>query len=57
MAEGVKIQIIKCSNDQYWYIDKIGEIFTVYDIVQGDYRVKQGLGAYCVLKSDCKIIS
>jgi len=52
----MRIKIIKCSNSEYWYADKIGEIYDVYDIVFGDYRVKQEVGAYCVLNEDVELL-
>lgn len=52
----MKLKIIKCSNSEYWYADKIGQMFDVYDILQGTYRVKQGMGAYCVLNKDVELL-
>ena len=53
----LKVKIIKCSNENYWYKDKIGETFDVYDVIQGDYRLKVGLRAFLVLKEDVEIIT
>lgn len=52
----MKAKIIKCSNPSYWYTDKIGQIFNVYDRIQGNYRLKVRLSAFCVADDDIEII-
>ncbi|WP_164463129.1 hypothetical protein [Chryseobacterium indoltheticum] len=52
----MKAKIIKCGNPQYWYADKIGQVFTIYDRIQGDYRLRVGLAAKCVADEDIEII-
>jgi hypothetical protein len=52
----MKAKIIKCSNPDYWYADKIGQVFNVYDRIQGDYRLKIGMSVFCVLDGDIEII-
>lgn len=52
----LKAKIIKCSNPNYWYADKIGQIFYVYDRVQGNYRLKVGMSAFVVVDEDIEII-
>lgn len=30
MSETIRVKIIKCSKDTFWYSDRIGEIFEVF---------------------------
>ena len=52
----MKAKIIKCSNPDYWYANKIGQIFNISDRIQGDYRLKVGMSAFCVADEDIEII-
>ena len=51
-----KIIIIKCSNKELWYAEKIGKTFEIADVFKNTYSVYYGIGECQVLKKDCKII-
>jgi hypothetical protein len=61
----MKIKIIKCSESQWWYSDKIGEVFDdVRDYGELDFMVTGTIicegkpipGGGCILKTDVIII-
>jgi hypothetical protein len=54
----LKVKIIKCSHDKFWYKDRIGEIFNVDDVCAREYYVKPGKGfnLSCILKIDAEIV-
>ena len=51
------IQIIKCSNEIYWYNKKIGRIYEVYEETSDYYRVKTKKTHMSLLKSDTVLAS
>lgn len=54
----LKIKIIKCSHDKFWYKDRVGEVFNVDDVCVRDYYVKlgKGLSLSGILKIDAEIV-
>ena len=54
----LRVKIIKCSHDKYWYKDRVGEVFNVDDICVRDYYVRLGKGRSLsgILKIDAEII-
>jgi hypothetical protein len=54
----MKIKIIKCSSDNYWYKDYIGEIFNVLESESKAFKVEyKSICDYFVQHEDCKIIN
>lgn len=50
----MKVKILKCSADVYWYHDKIGQIFIVSEINSVCYRVNIKENNYRrIFKMDC----
>lgn len=53
----MKIKIIKCSEEVFWYSDKIGKTYDVLSIDDNDYFVYRGDGQCgCLSIDDCEII-
>lgn len=53
----MKIKITKCSNPDWWYCIRIGEIFDVTDCDEEDFWVFDSLSApalYCISREDCR---
>lgn len=48
----MKVRITKASKSDYWYVDRIGEIFEVENYDMKDYLITSNY----IKKSDCKII-
>jgi len=55
MSKYFKVEIIKCSNKDYWYADRIGNIVLVKEIHEhlAYYECKRG---DLILKNDVKLI-
>ena len=54
----LRIKIIKCSHEKYWYNNRVGEIFSVVDECVRDFYVKNQNGtSYGVLKIDAEVVS
>lgn len=53
----MKVKITKCSSNNYWYYNKIGEIFDVVDngIFKGQFATLK-LNGYFIDKNDCEIV-
>ena len=50
----MKVKIIKCENPEYWYADKIGEVF---EVEEWDIRNYKKFGSCdLIIKSDCEIV-
>ena len=48
------VRIIKCCGKNYWYKDKIGYVYDVYDQSEEDYLV---CGTWnLIMKCDCEIV-
>lgn len=56
---GMKIEIMRCSRESYWYCGRIGETFHVIHEDATDYHVvPDDMGVNCmVLKTDAKIVN
>lgn len=52
----LKIKIVKCSHDKYWYRDRVGEIFNVHDICTRDYYVIIDKRLRGILRIDAEIV-
>jgi hypothetical protein len=58
----MKVEIIKCEKDTYWYADKIGDFFIVEELLVGInndvYRIKDTIRTRprYLKKSDVKIL-
>lgn len=51
----MEVKIIKCSNPNYWYVDKIGDIFkAIYDQDEYGYYIKYN---GWITENDCEIVS
>lgn len=51
----MKVEIISCSNNKYWYLYQIGSVFNVCDESEGFYSV-EGYESLEIVKSDCRLI-
>jgi trans-2-enoyl-CoA reductase len=54
------VEIIKCSGDNYWYKDKVGEkmIVTLAEgWATGDFSPIGQEQTHCIYKEDCKVLS
>lgn len=53
----MKVKIVKCSNPEYWYADKIGKVF---EVINNDNENYEAISAYgtegYILKKDTEII-
>ena len=52
----MKVKIVKCSSDSYWYKNRIGDDFKVEHYNNENYRAINIDGLFLLLKSDCEII-
>jgi len=54
----MQVKIVKCSDDMYWWKDKIGEICKVIGELDYDYivRCSSEVNHFGILKSDCEIV-
>lgn len=52
----LKIKIVKCSHEKYWYKDKVGETFNVDDVCVRDYYVNVDKSLKGILKIDTEIV-
>ena len=57
----MKVRIVKCSNKNYWYFDKIGRIYDIDDIYEKLGDKKSGLYLLkgvdnLIFKNDCETI-
>jgi hypothetical protein len=54
----MKVEITSCQHIEYWYLNKLGEIFEVVNYDKDAYLIAEGEYAdgYFITKSDCKII-
>ena len=52
----LKIKIVKCSHEKYWYKDRVGEIFNVDDVCVRDYYVNIDKSLKGILKIDTEIV-
>lgn len=52
----LKIKIVKCSHEKYWYKDRVGEIFNVDDVCVRDYYVNIDKSLKGILKIDTEIL-
>lgn len=53
----LKVKVTKASLPDYWYADKIGEIFEVEDATDDEWRMydKDGWGL-CIGKEDSEVV-
>ena len=49
----IKVKIIKCSGENYWYKDSIGEEYDIY--VNGDFRLTTD--SKYINMQDCEIVT
>jgi hypothetical protein len=54
----ISVKILKCSDKDYWYADKIGQTLKVNYMIGNDFRCwhPDGLSSYLVLREDCEIV-
>ena len=53
----MKIKVIKCSSEKYWYNDKIGQEFTVAQSSIRDYYVSDNGRLKGILVCDTELIN
>jgi hypothetical protein len=53
--EKIKIKIVTCQSENYWYCNNIGELFTIDSICVRDYYVNHEGILKGILKKDCEI--
>lgn len=52
----VKVLIMKCSGENYWYKHKIGNTFKVCNYNKDAYKVDLKRKVKLILKKDCQVI-
>lgn len=53
----MKIKVLECSDNNWWYVDRIGEVFSVVDMDEEDFWVFAELspiGQCCIFREDCR---
>jgi hypothetical protein len=53
--EKIKIRIVTCQSENYWYCNYVGELFTIDSLCVRDYYVNHEGNLKGILKKDCKI--
>lgn len=55
----MKVRVKKCSNTDYWHVDRIGDVFKVIGVDRGDYKVivegHHGPTNW-ILTTDCEVV-
>lgn len=53
----MKVKIVSCSDNGYWYSGNIGEVFAVSDIYSCFYTmIENNVILRAILKSDCEVV-
>lgn len=53
----MKVKVVKCSSESYWYKDRVGEEFDVEDYENHKYNIISGEKEdWIIYKSDCEVI-